>query len=146
MITPERSFAFENIEDLELLLSYQGPRNPSDAEWAPYVALLQRLHATRAGYRYLVFSDGGHPSSEQQARLKAATEGRKPPVSIISSSVAIRFVVSIFALFNHRVQCFAPSEINSALRHIGLNPDVAPRVLARLAKLKDGIAAPTEAA
>lgn len=146
MIIRRRTFAFEVIEDLELLVSYQGPTSPSDGEWATYLQVLERLHRVPSRYRYLTISEGGHPSGAQQARVKAVTHGRTPPVAVVSTSVAIRFVVSLLALFNHRVKCFGPEQTDRAFEHIGIGHTDQARVRACIAKLKGQIANQTEAA
>jgi hypothetical protein len=146
MITRGRTFAFEALEDLELLVAYQGPKTPTDVEWDAYLQALERLHRVPNRYRYLTISQGGHPSSAQQARVKAVTHGRTPAVAVVSSSIAIRFVASFLALFNHRVQCFGPEQMDRAFEHIGIaRPDQA-RVRACIAKLKDHVISQTEAA
>jgi hypothetical protein len=122
------SFVFEVVRDLELLVSYQGPENPRDEEWDNYVQVLARLHQTPNGYRYFTISEGGHPSGAQQARVKAITNGLTPAVAIVSSSIAIRFVGSVLALVNRKVQVYRPDELDEAYRHIG----VAERDVARL--------------
>jgi hypothetical protein len=141
-----RTFAFEVIEDLELLVSYQGPESPGDLEWAAYLEVVERLHRTPNHCRFLTVSDGGHPSRVQQGQVKAVTHGRAPPVSIVSASSAIRFLGSLLSLFNHRVQCFGPDQMDRAFEHIGLKASDTRRVRACLAKLKANVAAQTEAA
>jgi hypothetical protein len=143
---PNRSFAFEVLEDLKLLVSYQGPSNPSDAEWAAYLQVLERLHRAPHPYRYLTISDGGHPSRAQQAQVKAVTHGRTPAVAIVSSSVPIRFVGSLLALFNPRVQCFGPEQLHRAFAHIELDPAAVSKVRACLDALKQKVAASSKAA
>jgi hypothetical protein len=146
MVARGRSFAFEVIEDLELLVSYQGRSNPSDVEWASYLQVLERLHRGQTQYRYFTVSEGGHPSSTQQAQVKTVTHGRTPPVSIVSSSIAIRFMGSFLALFNHRVQCFGPEQMNRALEHVGVKAASQRRVRDCVAKLKAQVAGRTVAA
>lgn len=135
------SFAFEVNQTLELLVSYQGSRNPSDAEWREYVEVLARLHRTPTNYRYFTISEGGHPSSAQQAKVKAAVNGRTPAVAIVSSSIAIRFVGSVLALVNPKVQCFRPDQLGRAYAHIALAPRDVPRLEAIVAKLRARLSA-----
>jgi hypothetical protein len=146
MITRGRTFTFEALEDLELLVAYQGHKSPSDVEWVPYLHVLERLHRVSSRYRYLTISEGGHPSGAQQARVKAVTYGRTPPVAVVSSSIAIRFAVSFFALFNHRVRCFGPEQMGRAFEHIGIARSDQARVRACIAKLKDHVVGQTATA
>jgi hypothetical protein len=135
------SFAFEVVRDLELLVSYQGPRNPSDEEWESYIEVLARLHQVPNGYRYFTISEGGHPSGSQQARVKAVVNGLNPAVAIVSGSIAIRFVGSVLALVNRKVQCFRPDELDEAYAHIGLAPADVPRLEAVVGRLRAQVTA-----
>lgn len=127
---------FEVVRDLELLVSYQGPENPRDEEWDNYVEVLGRLHQAPNGYRYFTISEGGHPSGGQQARVKAITNGFTPAVAIVSSSIAIRFVGSVLALVNRKVQVFPPDELEAAYRHIGVAERDVPRLESVVARLR----------
>jgi hypothetical protein len=135
------SFAFEVVEELELLVSYQGPRNPGDEEWEKYVDVLARLHQVPSGYRYFTISEGGHPSGAQQARVKAVVNGLNPAVAIVSSSIAIRFVGSVLALVNRKVQCFPPDELAAAYEHLGVAPRDIPRLQGVVSRLRTQVTA-----
>ena len=135
------SLAFEVDQTLELLVSYQGPRNPSDEEWKDYLAVLAQLHRAPTNYRYFTVSEGGHPSGAQQAKVKAVVNGRTPAVAIVSSSIAIRFVGSVLALVNPKVQCFRPDQVERAYAHIALAPRHVPRLEAVVARLRARVSA-----
>lgn len=90
--------------------------------------------------RFLIVSLGGHPSNKQLARLEAFKNrleragGRKrcePITAVISTSVAMRFVVAGITLFNPRIRCFSPSAVRDAYRHLGFTAD--ERAVAALA-------------
>jgi hypothetical protein len=134
------SFAFEVVPELELLVSYQGPENPTDEEWNAYIEVLARLHQAPNGYRYLTFSEGGHPSGAQQARVKAAVNGRTPAVAIVSSSIAIRFVGSVLALINRKVLCFRPDQVERAYAHVAIRESDVPHVESIVARLRARVA------
>ncbi len=135
------SFAFEVVRDLELLVSYQGRGNPSDAEWERYVEVLARLHQVPNNYRYFTFSEGGHPSGSQQARVKAVVNGRTPAVAIVSSSIAIRFVGSVLALVNPKLRCFRPDQAEQAYAHIDVSAQNIPRLTSVIARLREAVSA-----
>lgn len=135
------SFAFEVLEDIAVLASYQSPRNPTDEEWEVYLEVLGRLHQSPREYRYLTVSDGGHPSGAQQTRVKAVVPGKNPAVALVSASVPIRFVGAALALFNRQVRCFRPNQMALACAHIGLGPRDVPRMEAVIAQLKRQLSA-----
>ena len=122
-------------------MSYQGTENPRDEEWDTYVEVLARLHLGPNGYRYFTISEGGHPSGAQQARVKAVTNGFTPAVAIVSSSIAIRFVGSVLALVNRKVQVFRPDEVEEAYRHVGLAERDVPRLESVVGRLRSQVSA-----
>ena len=70
----------------------------------------------------LVLTDGGGPSTAQREELAQATERKKYPVSVISSSSAVRFIASSMALFIPEMQSFLPADWRKALEHLGMEP------------------------
>jgi hypothetical protein len=70
----------------------------------------------------LVLTDGGGPSTAQREELAQATDRRKYPVSVVSSSPAVRFIASSMALFIPGMQSFLPADWRKALEHLGMEP------------------------
>jgi hypothetical protein len=68
--------------------------------------------------RCLVWNEGGRPTVAQQRRLLEVTQGTHVPVAIVSSSVAVRFIVSVFALANRHVRFFPAAQIARALSYL----------------------------
>lgn len=146
MIPRRRSFAFEELPELELVVGYQAGGTPTDGEWASYVRVLERLHRARKQYRYFTYSEGGYPSRAQQAAVGAVTQGAKSAVSMVSPSITLRFVGALLALTNPKVQCFGPDQLDAAFAHIGLKVGETERVHACLAALRAKVYGRTEAA
>jgi len=70
----------------------------------------------------LVLTDGGGPSTTQREELALATDRRKYPVSVVSSSPTVRFIASSMALFIPGMQSFLPADWRKALEHLGMDP------------------------
>jgi hypothetical protein len=68
----------------------------------------------------LVLTDGGGPSMAQRQELAQLTEKKKYPVSVVSSSSAVRFRASTMALFIPQMQSFLPTDWRKALEHLGI--------------------------
>lgn len=104
--------------------------NPTDAEWDPYVAaymLHQQQFAERTAT--LVWTDGGGPTPAQRARINAAVSLESGiAVSVVSTSMAVRFIVSSMALFNRGIRAFAPHELDAALGHLAATADEREQV------------------
>jgi hypothetical protein len=81
---------------------------------------LRRSQGRRIGT--LVLTDSGGPSTTQREELAQATERKKYPVSVVSSSPAVRFIASSMALFIPEMQSFLPADWRKALDHLGMEP------------------------
>ena len=117
---------FEWVPDANLLVAYHANGSVEDDLWDDYV---HAIHSNLGpNLRCLVWNEGGRPTSDQQRRLVAATEGAKVPVAVVSSSIAVRFVVSALALANRHVRYFSVDQVNAAL--VYLCKDATQRVAA----------------
>jgi hypothetical protein len=114
-------------------------KNPSDAEWDPYIAAFV-LHQQRFAHRTatLVWTDGGGPTPAQRARINAAVNLESGvSVAVVSTSMAVRFIVSSMALFNRGIRAFSPDELDGALSHLDATPDERADVRRALQTLGD---------
>jgi hypothetical protein len=114
------NLGFRYLPELHLLISYQGVTDPSDAEWDAYLTQMRKALSESKHFRSLVVTDGARPSRSQQRRMTTVVEGRCPRVAVVSSSATLRFVVSILALLNRRIQCFDSTQHKAALNYLGL--------------------------
>jgi hypothetical protein len=113
--------AFEFLPALSLMIFHHRKRAPTDAEWDSYLAAMS--DAARPDLpRCIIVTEGAHPNRAQQARLIALVKGRPHRVAVISSAVALRFVVSALALVNKAVKAFSPTEYAEAFAHVGVAP------------------------
>lgn len=108
-----------------LLLLYQGPDAPSDAEWDANLALLRPIVATA---RVLVITHGGGPSAAQRGRLSQVIGKHRVVSAVVTDSVAVRFAASVVALFVPSIRCFGATDREGAYRHLQL--DAAEREMA----------------
>lgn len=114
--------AFEYLTELHLMVSCMGRTAASDADWNTYLDAMRSVLQGDSLFRALVVTDGGYPTRSQQGRMTAFVGKRTPCVAVISSSTAMRFVVSILALLNSKVSCFDPSQRHQAYSYLGLSP------------------------
>ncbi len=113
---------FKYLAELHLMILCQGNTNSSDSAWDAYLVELRRGLQSGEHFRSLVVTEGAYPTRSQQARMTSLVGGRTPRVAVITSSTALRFVVSILALLNKKVSCFDPRQRKAAFSHIGLTP------------------------
>jgi hypothetical protein len=129
----EQGLAFELLEREKILVSYQG-NDAQPAQWENYLELMGTLTGV-ASLRFLVYAEGSPPSAALQRRIVGLVRGHSWRVALVSSSAALRFVVSTFALVNRSIRYFTPEQLAGALLHIGCSAQEAiavERVLHRL--------------
>lgn len=129
-----REMACELVGDIVLCIHTTVA--PDDAGWQTYVDACLAAAALHAGdfakVRQLVFTDGGGPNGAQRQRvvdavdpLRNSKEGR---VAVVSSSVAVRGIVTVFNWFNFSVRAFAPTKLGEAIGFLGITNTEAERV------------------
>lgn len=114
--TDSACLEFEWVPSAHLLVAYHANGSVDDDTWDEYVYAVH----TNLGpdLRCLVWNEGGRPTTDQQRRLVSATQDAKVPVAIVSSSIAVRFIVSALALVNRHVRYFPVDQVNNALAYL----------------------------
>ena len=105
----------ERIRDYVLIV--QSADSASDEEWAEIVAFQTVIPADRA--RVLVWTDGGYPTARQRTVLNAALNGGQPRTVVLTASRLARSIGIAISWFNPQVRLYSPSEIESAIDHLG---------------------------
>jgi len=90
---------------------------PTDEEWAAYVATVRRLGLDTL--RYIVFTDGGAPTTAQRKEAPELFEGRNL-LGIVSASAMVRGIATAMGFTNNKIKAFTPEEIHLAFQHIGI--------------------------
>ncbi len=109
-------------------------------------ALRQKSHGAS---RFLVSTEGGHPTRSQMEKLKRALEGRNRGsllTAIISPSAALRFVTSALAFVNPGLRCYAPAHHDKAFAYLGLTGAEEKKAEATLERLRARVRAGENAA
>lgn len=152
---PRSTLAFEIVPQLRLLAAFHSPMPPTDHDWDAWLRAAHELWKMADESRFLVVSQGGHPSNKQLARLeelKGRLEragGRKrsePLTAVISTSVAMRFVVAAVTLFNPRIRSFSPAAVEDAYQHLGFTADERAPAAAAIERLRVQVTASSSAA
>jgi hypothetical protein len=131
------NLVFELIPQFHTLVSYQNRNSPSELEWDDWLVLAREtMRTTPKPHRALVVTEGGHPSRAQQGRLAAAMDGGRALTAVVSGAPTLRFVVSTLTFANRDIRCFAPSQMDVALCHLGLATADLPVVAAAIERLR----------
>ena len=135
--TTVANLAFEVHDEMSLIVLKHGSGAPSEQEWKAYMDGLGPVAHRLEQMRILVLTDGGRPRRDQQTQLTTILAGRSVRTAVVSSSTAVRFVISVFALMNPGIRGFASSHLTEALEYLGLNPNefsLAESVARRLSR------------
>ena len=107
---------------MAVVIVVQNDTAPSDDEWGTYIQIMEdNMHLPNS--HGLAITDGGGPTATQRARvskLLAAVRGRKVFSAVVSGSLMIRGLVGALRLFHRETEAFPPSQIQDAMRFIGL--------------------------
>jgi hypothetical protein len=117
-----RTLAYELLPHHGCVVLYQGTQAPNDAEWDAHIGEVCVFAEAKAEFTVLVYTEGGRPSREQQARLTAAAPIFRTPVAVVSPVLAVRFVVSALSLGKRNLRFFMPEELPAALQYLALAP------------------------
>jgi hypothetical protein len=88
------SLAFTAVDSLLVLCYLQA--SPTDADWDVWIAREKRMEHRGL----LIWTDGGSPNARQRARVAAETDAGaqlRPPVALLTDSMAIRAIMTAFA-------------------------------------------------
>jgi hypothetical protein len=129
----QQGMVFELLSKERILISYQGP-HATQEQWDRYISLMQTISGA-SEMRFLVLVEGSPPSAANQLRIRALVK-REWPVALVSSSIAMRFVVSAFSLVNRSIRFFSPEDLSGALVHIGCSRTEALAVHEALHRLQ----------
>lgn len=114
-----------------LAVAVYGDDSPTNEEWEVYLDVMRSL---APGYRMIIFSSGGGPTTMQRRDLEKVTEGQDTArVAVVTVSRLARGIVTAIRWFNREIKAFEPSERDAALTFLGLSTAEGDDVL-RLAR------------
>jgi hypothetical protein len=134
MTATPQNLVYEMLQGELILVTVQRD-NATPAEWDHYLNFFETLANIKA-LRMVVYVQGAAPSVANQQRIAKIVRGRDWPCALISSSIALRFVVSTFSLINRNIRYFTPTQVPAALLHIGCTKDTSPAVEQVLDRLR----------
>jgi len=109
-----RNIAYEVIDRLFIVV--YGAKDPTDEEWEAYIKLVQRHGIDRT--MQLIFTEGGGPTAPQRRYLENILNGRAVPVAVMTSSPAIRVMVTAMSWLNKKIRAFPMTGIADALAYL----------------------------
>jgi hypothetical protein len=130
-----RNIAYEVIDRLFIVV--YGVKDPSDEEWEAYLKLVQRHGIDRT--MQLIFTEGGGPTAQQRRYLENILNGRAVPVAVITTSPAIRVMVTAMSWLNRKIRAFPPTGLADALAYLEVPQSRMELIEREMAKLHRSI-------
>jgi hypothetical protein len=131
-----KTMAFKVIGDL--LIGVHGSDSMTEEEAQACFQAISKVDIKRA--RSLVFTRGGGPKAGHRKKLEEMYRGQAVPTAVVSDVRLVRGIVTAMAWFNPSVRAYAPSEVNEALRFLGVPENQWGYIQREAEKLKDELA------
>lgn len=128
-------------EKNDVAIAVHTEQAPSDGEWDGWIELCAKESPHRLGF--LVFSDGGGPSSVQRSKLSRIPELKRIPSAVVTSSAVGRGIVTAVSWLGTKVRAFAPVNVRDALDYLRVPEDLRHGVLREVASLRMGLVGST---
>jgi hypothetical protein len=116
-----------------LVVAVYTNESPTNDEWLHYLEIMRTL---APGYRMIIFSAGGGPTTMQRRDLELLTlgqDGAKERVAVVTLSRLARGIVTAISWFNREIRAFDPSHRDEATEFLKLTKAEGLAVL-RLAR------------
>ena len=131
-----RTIALEFLAKQGCMVIYCGSQPLSDAGWDMHLEQVRSAANRQSDLKLLVINEGGRPSKAQQARLAEVVSGHEWAAAVVSSRIAVRFIVSSLSLVKPNLGCFTPDQMTDAFEHLGIEEHARASVLQAIERLR----------
>jgi hypothetical protein len=133
------TIAYELLQDDVLIVIYKAAGVPRDGEWDLCLDFLSSTLHYGNRLRFFTYNEDGEMPREHQTRLTEMMRGYTHKVAVVSPSLAMRFMVSIFMMWNRNVRFFSPAQVGEAYQHLGCEPSTQLAIEAALDRARGKI-------
>jgi hypothetical protein len=116
-----------------------------DDEWDGYVNFLDKEVHLHKRFVFLVHADGAGPTAPQRTRVNEvlAPVGKEDiQAAVMTSSQIVRGIVGVMAWIRPVYKAFTPTDVDAALKFLGIAEPDMPKVKLLLAELKHELVKP----
>lgn len=128
-------------EKSDVTIAVHTDQAPSDSEWDGWIELCANRAPKRLGF--LIFTDGGGPSSVQRSKLSRIPELKRIPSAVVTSSAIGRGIVTAVSWLGTNVRAFAPVNLRGALDFLRVPEELRHGVTREVASLRMGLVGST---
>jgi hypothetical protein len=128
-----RTMGFRRVDGCFIVA--HGVATPTDHEWSAFLGAFAR-HGVYGAQR-LVFTDGGFPSPQQQARLRTIIKRRLVPTAVVSDNRRIYMTARVASWFNGSTDGFRVADLEDAFDFLRIPNERRGIARAALRELRD---------
>jgi hypothetical protein len=121
-------------EKCDVVIGVHTEQAPSDSEWDGWIQICAKRAPNRLGF--LIFTDGGGPSSVQRSKLSRIPELKTIPSAVVTSSAVGRGIVTAVSWLGTKVRAFAPANLRDALDYLRVPEELRDGVLREVAAIR----------
>jgi hypothetical protein len=124
-----------HFDDLVIVV-HQENLEPSDHDWAGYVAWCKGLLQSHHTLKVLVVAGAKSPTSKQRSLYNQEIPGERVRIAVLITGRHVLVIVKIFAWFVGNIQAFDRNELQAALRYLRVEEN--PAIASTIAEFRDG--------
>jgi hypothetical protein len=121
-------------EKCDVVIGVHTEQAPSNSEWDGWIELCAKRAPNRLGF--LIFTDGGGPSSVQRSKLSRIPELKTIPSAVVTSSAVARGIVTAVSWLGTKVRAFAPVNLRDALAYLRVPTELRHGILREVASMR----------
>lgn len=103
----------------KLAIAVNNTKPPTEEDWWKLIDEMKKLDIEETCF--MALTEGGAPNAAQRRLLNEVLQGKSRPTAIVSQSSLVRGVVTALGWFNSRIKVYSPTELDEALRWLGLS-------------------------
>jgi hypothetical protein len=120
-----------------VMVCVQGDVPLEDSDWDAFLASVTASPSLRA---FLISADNHGPNATQRAKLATLTGVFLLPKAVVTTSLAVRGIVTATSWLGTNIRSFSPNHIDNAFEYLGVAEPLRAALLGRVALLKTRLA------
>lgn len=121
--------AYELLPNATCLVLYKAAGASLPNEWPEFFDYVESTFRYGERLRFFVYNEDGEMPREHMERVREMMQAHPLRVAVISPSPAMRFMMSIFAMWNRHVKLFAQDQHQAAFEHLGYDAETGRAIL-----------------
>ncbi|MET0591799.1 MAG: hypothetical protein ABW133_03810 [Polyangiaceae bacterium] len=121
----------------DVMITVQGDVPLADDDWDEYLNAVEAAPNIKA---FLISADNYGPNARQRAKLQSHRTVYPHPKAVVTTSMAVRGIVTATSWLGTNIRAFSPDRIDEAFDYLRTPADLRPSLLECLALMKTRLA------